>query len=191
VSATPIANPGLVNMLVAASGCVCSTIPLIPLNPVPTCLLSTCLLACAHTDPAVVNTLVEMGFTQARVETALRRVGVNSVEAAMEWLLTHPEDPAPAAAAAAPGMTLWCMSVAVVSTCTGNLQSVPSWCEMPATTGNVLYWLFVYQCLRYQKCSCTKRYLCGCRPVLCRCRPRSTSWQCSCSPRPSSTTYRR
>jgi hypothetical protein len=54
-------------------------------------------------DPGVVNTLVEMGFTQARVETALRRVGINSVEAAMEWLLTHPEDPAPAQPAAAAG----------------------------------------------------------------------------------------
>ena len=38
---------------------------------------------------------------QGRVEEALRRIGANNVEAAMEWLIMHPEaDPPPAAAAA-------------------------------------------------------------------------------------------
>eukprot|EP00967_Tisochrysis_lutea_P054715 scaffold68537_cov23-Tisochrysis_lutea.AAC.1 len=47
--------------------------------------------------------MVDMGFPRNRVELALRRVGVNSIEAATEWLLAHPEEPpaAPAAAAAA------------------------------------------------------------------------------------------
>lgn len=37
---------------------------------------------------------------QARAEAALRRLGANSVEAATEWLLLHPEDAAAGAAAA-------------------------------------------------------------------------------------------
>ena len=39
---------------------------------------------------------------QARVEDALRRIGANNLEAAMEWLIMHPEAE-PAAAAAVPG----------------------------------------------------------------------------------------
>ena len=83
-------------------------------------------------DPAVVQQIVEMGFTQPRAEEALRRVGLrtnclcrgaeskyeqahadetavqvqhNSVELAMEWLINHPEEaaaPARSAAATAP-----------------------------------------------------------------------------------------
>ncbi|GFR50880.1 hypothetical protein Agub_g13169, partial [Astrephomene gubernaculifera] len=52
-------------------------------------------------DPALVQSIVEMGFSAARAEEAIRRVGANSVEAAMEWLVMHPEEPAPAAGAAA------------------------------------------------------------------------------------------
>lgn len=65
-------------------------------------------------DPATVQTIVEMGFSQARAEEALRRVGANSVELAMEWLIAHPEAAAPAA-----GM--------------GALQSVPAsgFCWLP------------------------------------------------------------
>uniref|UniRef100_A0A1J3I3S5 HECT-type E3 ubiquitin transferase n=2 Tax=Noccaea caerulescens TaxID=107243 RepID=A0A1J3I3S5_NOCCA len=44
-------------------------------------------------DEAIVGTIVEMGFSRSRAEDALRRVGTNSVEMAMEWLFTHPEDP--------------------------------------------------------------------------------------------------
>lgn len=40
-------------------------------------------------------------WLQARAEVALRRIGINSVEAATEWLLMHPEEPAAAAAPAA------------------------------------------------------------------------------------------
>ena len=57
-------------------------------------------------DPALVQSIVEMGFSAARAEEAIRRVGANSVEAAMEWLVMHPEEPpppAPAAPAAAGG----------------------------------------------------------------------------------------
>jgi UBA/TS-N domain len=43
-------------------------------------------------DPALVQQIVEMGFAQARAEEALRRVGANSVELAMEWLILHPEE---------------------------------------------------------------------------------------------------
>ncbi|CBI39751.3 unnamed protein product, partial [Vitis vinifera] len=39
------------------------------------------------------NRNVEMGFTRARAEEALRRVETNSVELAMEWLFSRPEDP--------------------------------------------------------------------------------------------------
>ncbi|XAR67356.1 Ubiquitin--protein ligase [Bertholletia excelsa] len=45
-------------------------------------------------DEATINTIVEMGFTRARAEEALRRVEANSVEMAMEWLFSHVEDPA-------------------------------------------------------------------------------------------------
>jgi hypothetical protein len=51
-------------------------------------------------DPQLVQQIIDMGFTQARAEEALRRVGANSVELAMEWLFTHPEEPAAPAAGA-------------------------------------------------------------------------------------------
>ncbi|XP_010542518.1 PREDICTED: E3 ubiquitin-protein ligase UPL1-like isoform X2 [Tarenaya hassleriana] len=44
-------------------------------------------------DEATVATIVEMGFSRARAEESLRRIGTNSVEMAMEWLFSHPEDP--------------------------------------------------------------------------------------------------
>ncbi|KAI3496711.1 hypothetical protein L1887_39084 [Cichorium endivia] len=44
-------------------------------------------------DESTIATIVEMGFTRARAEEALRRVETNSVEMAMEWLFTHAEDP--------------------------------------------------------------------------------------------------
>ncbi len=43
---------------------------------------------------------MEMGFEQARVEEALRRTEVNSVENAVEWLMTHPDDPSTSASPA-------------------------------------------------------------------------------------------
>lgn len=44
-------------------------------------------------DEATIATIVEMGFSRARAEEALRRVEINSVEMAMEWLFSHAEDP--------------------------------------------------------------------------------------------------
>ncbi|CAL5402632.1 unnamed protein product [Camellia sinensis] len=44
-------------------------------------------------DEATIATIVEMGFTRARAEEALRRVETNSVEMAMEWLFSHVDDP--------------------------------------------------------------------------------------------------
>lgn len=44
-------------------------------------------------DEATIATIVEMGFTRARAEEALRRVETNSVEMAMEWLFSHAEEP--------------------------------------------------------------------------------------------------
>ncbi|KAH8518946.1 hypothetical protein H0E87_000697 [Populus deltoides] len=44
-------------------------------------------------DENTIATIVEMGFTRARAEEALRRVETNSVEMAMEWLFSHAEDP--------------------------------------------------------------------------------------------------
>lgn len=44
-------------------------------------------------DEATIATIVEMGFSRARAEEALRRVESNSVEMAMDWLCTHAEDP--------------------------------------------------------------------------------------------------
>lgn len=44
-------------------------------------------------DEATIATIVEMGFSRARAEEALRRVEANSVEMAMEWLFSHAEDP--------------------------------------------------------------------------------------------------
>lgn len=43
-------------------------------------------------DEATIATIIEMGFSRARAEEALRRVETNSVEMAMEWLFSHPED---------------------------------------------------------------------------------------------------
>ncbi|KAM3302623.1 E3 ubiquitin-protein ligase UPL1 [Capsicum chacoense] len=45
-------------------------------------------------DETTISTIVEMGFSRARAEEALRRVETNSVEMAMEWLFSHAEDPA-------------------------------------------------------------------------------------------------
>ncbi|KAL1540220.1 HECT-type E3 ubiquitin transferase [Salvia divinorum] len=39
-----------------------------------------------------ISTIVEMGFTRSQAEEALRQVGSNSVELAMEWLFSHPEE---------------------------------------------------------------------------------------------------
>lgn len=44
-------------------------------------------------DEATIATIVEMGFSRARAEEALRRVESNSVEMAMDWLCNHAEDP--------------------------------------------------------------------------------------------------
>ncbi|KAL5803856.1 hypothetical protein ACOSQ3_030656 [Xanthoceras sorbifolium] len=44
-------------------------------------------------DEGTIATIVDMGFSRARAEEALRRVETNSVEMAMEWLLNHAEDP--------------------------------------------------------------------------------------------------
>lgn len=43
-------------------------------------------------NETTISTIVEMGFSRARAEEALRQVGSNSVELAMEWLFSHPED---------------------------------------------------------------------------------------------------
>ncbi|GAX74557.1 hypothetical protein CEUSTIGMA_g2006.t1, partial [Chlamydomonas eustigma] len=54
-------------------------------------------------DPALMQSIVDMGFTQAHVELALRRIGANSIEAAIEWLMMHPEPTVPSPPA--PGTT--------------------------------------------------------------------------------------
>lgn len=43
-------------------------------------------------DESAISTIVEMGFSRSRAEEALRQVGTNSVEMAMEWLFSHPEE---------------------------------------------------------------------------------------------------
>ncbi|GLE00956.1 hypothetical protein PINS_up009753 [Pythium insidiosum] len=43
-------------------------------------------------DPVLVDNLVAMGFPRARVERALRRVQANDLEAAAEWLISHPNE---------------------------------------------------------------------------------------------------
>ncbi|KAL5714333.1 HECT-type E3 ubiquitin transferase [Ranunculus cassubicifolius] len=43
-------------------------------------------------NETTISMIVEMGFTRSRAEEALRQVGTNSVELAMEWLFSHPEE---------------------------------------------------------------------------------------------------
>lgn len=43
-------------------------------------------------NETAISTIVEMGFSRLRAEEALRQVGANSVELAMEWLFSHPEE---------------------------------------------------------------------------------------------------
>ncbi|XP_062199173.1 E3 ubiquitin-protein ligase UPL1-like isoform X2 [Phragmites australis] len=43
-------------------------------------------------DESAVATIVEMGFSRARAEEALRNVRTNSVEMATDWLFSHPEE---------------------------------------------------------------------------------------------------
>lgn len=43
-------------------------------------------------NEAAISTIVEMGFSRSRAEEALRQVGSNSVELAMEWLCSHSEE---------------------------------------------------------------------------------------------------
>lgn len=43
-------------------------------------------------DESTIAIIVEMGFTRARAEEALRRVETNSVEMATDWLVSHIED---------------------------------------------------------------------------------------------------
>ncbi|ONK58274.1 uncharacterized protein A4U43_C09F10490 [Asparagus officinalis] len=44
-------------------------------------------------DESAIAMIVEMGFSRARAEEALRQVGTNSVEIATDWLFSHPEEP--------------------------------------------------------------------------------------------------
>lgn len=44
-------------------------------------------------DENSISLIVEMGFSRARAEEALRQVGTNSVEIATDWLFSHPEEP--------------------------------------------------------------------------------------------------
>ncbi|XP_026661935.2 E3 ubiquitin-protein ligase UPL2-like isoform X2 [Phoenix dactylifera] len=44
-------------------------------------------------DESAISMIVEMGFSRARAEEALRQVGTNSVEIATDWLFSHPEEP--------------------------------------------------------------------------------------------------
>ena len=44
-------------------------------------------------DESAISMMVDMGFPRTREEEALRRVETNSVELAMEWLFSHPEEP--------------------------------------------------------------------------------------------------
>eukprot|EP00210_Caulerpa_lentillifera_P005107 g4879.t1 len=43
-------------------------------------------------DPSIVQQIIDMGFTRARAMQALRRNVLNSVEAALDWLVNHPEE---------------------------------------------------------------------------------------------------
>lgn len=43
-------------------------------------------------NESTISMIVEMGFSRSRAEEALRQVGTNSVELAMEWLFSHPEE---------------------------------------------------------------------------------------------------
>jgi E3 ubiquitin-protein ligase HUWE1 len=43
-------------------------------------------------NETTISTIVEMGFSRSRAEEALRQVGSNSVELAMDWLFSHPEE---------------------------------------------------------------------------------------------------
>lgn len=43
-------------------------------------------------DAGIVENLTAMGFPRPRVERALRRIQINDVELAMEWILSHPDD---------------------------------------------------------------------------------------------------
>ncbi|CAA0843325.1 E3 ubiquitin-protein ligase UPL1 [Striga hermonthica] len=43
-------------------------------------------------NESTISTIVEMGFSRSRAEEALRHVGSNSVELAMEWLFSHSEE---------------------------------------------------------------------------------------------------
>ncbi|KAK9080849.1 hypothetical protein SSX86_000608 [Deinandra increscens subsp. villosa] len=45
----------------------------------------------APLSETTISTIVEMGFSRSRAEEALRQIGSNSVELAMEWLFSHPE----------------------------------------------------------------------------------------------------
>ncbi|XP_051186843.1 E3 ubiquitin-protein ligase UPL1 isoform X2 [Lolium perenne] len=43
-------------------------------------------------DENAISLIIEMGFSRARAEEALRQVGTNSVEIATDWLFSHPEE---------------------------------------------------------------------------------------------------
>ncbi len=43
-------------------------------------------------EESSISMIVEMGFSQVKAEEALSQVDNNSVEMAMEWLFSHPEE---------------------------------------------------------------------------------------------------
>jgi len=47
-------------------------------------------------SPEMTSSIVEMGFSRAQARVALVAIGGQSIELAMEWLLTHPEEAAEA-----------------------------------------------------------------------------------------------
>ena len=49
----------------------------------------------AAPDPNMIQQIIDMGFERARAVQALRRIGQNSVELALEWLVSHPDEPLP------------------------------------------------------------------------------------------------
>lgn len=53
---------------------------------------SSARIAAPPPNETAISTIVEMGFSRPRAEEALRQVGSNSVELAMEWLFSHPEE---------------------------------------------------------------------------------------------------
>ncbi|KAL5205547.1 hypothetical protein ABZP36_033756 [Zizania latifolia] len=87
----PECNPSLITFLVSIIRHICSGVGALKQSHISVGAANQ-RLGSPPLDESSISTIVEMGFSRARAEEALRSVRTNSVEMATDWLFSHPEE---------------------------------------------------------------------------------------------------